>query len=148
IASAQGTLQGLRTANALLHFSNNTVGHAHFATYGFVAFLMFGAIYGESLFGEAAKARLHPRLVFWLSLGGMALYVGAMPAAGVLQGLSWAAEEPFIDSVVANAPWYLLRAVGGSAMALGHLLLAWDLWLMRPQPAPRLAPLASPEPAQ
>ena len=148
IASAQGTLQGLRTANALLHFSNNTVGHAHFATYGFVAFLMFGAIYGESLFGEAAKARLHIRLVFWLSLGGMALYVVAMTAAGVLQGLSWAAEKPFIDSVVANAPWYLLRAIGGSAMALGHIVLAWDLWLMRPQPQARIAPLASPEPAQ
>src|SRR5262249_17417510 len=54
VASAQGTLQALRPVNAMLHFSNNPIGHSHFTAYGFVAFLMFGAIYGQSLFGEAA----------------------------------------------------------------------------------------------
>jgi cytochrome c oxidase cbb3-type subunit I len=148
LASAQGTLQAFRAANALLHFTNNTVGHAHFTAYGFVSFLMFGAIYGQRLFGGRAPERLHIRLQFWLSLGGLALYVAAMTAAGVLQGLSWAAERPFIESVAASAPWYIARAVGGSVMLLGHLVLAWNLWLMRPLRATLLAPAAAPEPAQ
>ncbi len=46
LVSLQGSLQSFRSANALLHFTNHTVGHAHFAVYGFVSFLLFGAIYG------------------------------------------------------------------------------------------------------
>jgi cytochrome c oxidase cbb3-type subunit 1 len=86
------------------------------------------------------------RLQFWLSVGGLAIYVVAMTASGVLQGLSWAAERPFIESVAVSAPWYLLRAIGGSLMALSHLVLAWNLWLMRPQQ--QLLPAAAAEPAQ
>jgi len=146
LASAQGTLQAFRTANALLHFSNNTIGHAHFTAYGFVSFLLFGAIYGQRLFTAKGPAAPHVRLQFWLSLGGLAIYVVAMTASGVLQGLSWAAERPFIESVAASAPWYLLRAIGGSLMALSHMVLAWNLRLMRPQQ--QLLPAAAAEPAQ
>jgi cytochrome c oxidase cbb3-type subunit 1 len=148
LASAQGTLQAFRGANTLLHFTNNTIGHAHFTAYGFVSFLMFGAIYGTSQLVEPVAGQLRMRLHFWLSLLGMALYVLAMTIAGVLQGLSWAAGEPFIESVVVSAPWYLLRALGGSAMLLGHLVLAWNLWLMRPQTRAAAETAPQPVPAQ
>ena len=130
--------RAFRSANALLHFTNHTVGHAHFAAYGFVSFLLFGAIYGlVPRITGAADAALRVRLHFWLALGGMALYVVAMVVAGVLQGLSWMDGRPFIDSVVANRPWYVIRAVGGGLMTLGHVVFAWNLWLMRPQPRTR-----------
>ena len=45
LASTQGTAQAFRPVNLIVHFSNYTVGHAHFAAYGFVSFLAFGAIY-------------------------------------------------------------------------------------------------------
>ena len=64
----------------------------------------------------------------------MALYVVSMIVAGVLQGMSWADGRPFIDSVVAIRSWYAIRAAGGALMTLGHLVFAWNLWLMRPQP--------------
>ena len=102
VASLQGSLQAFRSANALLHFTNHTVGHAHFAAYGFVSFLLFGAVYG--LVPHITGARdiaMRIRLHFWLALGGMALYVVSMVVAGVVQGLSWADGRPFIESVVA-----------------------------------------------
>jgi cytochrome c oxidase cbb3-type subunit 1 len=57
-----------------------------------------------------------------------------MVVAGVLQGMSWADGRPFIESVVASQPWFAVRAAGGGLMTLGHLVFAWNLWLMRPQP--------------
>jgi cytochrome c oxidase cbb3-type subunit 1 len=149
LVSLQGSLQSFRSANALLHFTNHTVGHAHFAAYGFVSFLLFGAIYGlvPRLTG-AQDATLHLRLHFWLALGGMALYVVAMVVAGVLQGLTWMDGRPFIDSVIANRPWYMIRALGGGLMTLGHVVFAWNLWLMRAQPHTRTFALPALEPAR
>jgi cytochrome c oxidase cbb3-type subunit 1 len=134
VASLQGSLQSFRSANALLHFTNHTVGHAHFAAYGFVSFLLFGAVYGlvPHITG-AQDAPMRIRLHFWLALCGMALYVVSMVVAGVVQGMSWADGRPFIESVVAIRPWYAIRAVGGGLMTLGHVAFAWNLWLMRPQ---------------
>jgi cytochrome c oxidase cbb3-type subunit I len=133
--SLQGSLQAFRSANALLHFTNHTVGHAHFAAYGFVSFLLFGAVYGlvPHITG-AQDIPMRVRLHFWLALSGMALYVVSMVVAGVLQGVSWADGRPFIESVVVINPWYAVRAVGGALMTLGHGMFAWNLWLMRPQP--------------
>ena len=96
---------------------------------------MFGAVY--SLVPHITGAQdiaMRIRLHFWLALGGMALYVVSMVVAGVVQGLSWADGRPFIESVVAIKPWYAIRAVGGGLMTLGHVVFAWNLWLMRPQP--------------
>jgi cytochrome c oxidase cbb3-type subunit I len=61
----------------------------------------------------------------------MALYVVSMVVAGVLQGMSWADGRPFIE---ASQPWFAIRAAGGGLMTLDHLVFAWNLWLMRPQP--------------
>lgn len=148
--SLQGSLQAFHSANLLLHFTNNTVGHAHLAAYGFVSLLLFGAIYGllPRLFGSDSS-RLYARLHFHLAVGGLALYVVAMSIAGVLQGLSWGEGAPFIASVVGNAPWYVMRAIGGSLMAASHVVLAWNLYLMR-QPEHALAPglMMHPEPAE
>ncbi|MBL8893956.1 MAG: cbb3-type cytochrome c oxidase subunit I [Rhizobiales bacterium] len=147
LASSQGTLQAFRPVNLLVHFTNYTVGHAHFAAYGFVSFLLFGAIY--ALLPRLTRRDCPRAFVvthFWLALIGLGLYVLAMTIAGVWQGLSWASGVAFIDSVVAIAPWYLLRAIGGSLMAASHLVFAWNLWLMRPKAvrAPVLAAQGAP----
>jgi cytochrome c oxidase cbb3-type subunit 1 len=145
LASSQGTFQAFRPVNLLVHFTNYTVGHAHFAAYGFVSFLLFGAIY--ALFPTMrASSRAMVKAHFWLALIGLALYVVAMTIGGVSQGLVWASGAAFIDSVIAVAPWYLTRAIGGSLMALSHLVFAWNLWCMRPAiiRAPAMAPQGVP----
>jgi hypothetical protein len=105
----RASLQAGQTHRA---FPNYTVGHAHFAAYGFVSFLAFGAIY--ALLPRAVGRSIRPSLValhFWLALLGLALYVVAMTAGGLLQGLSWAGRG-LIDSVTLSAPLALVRHRG------------------------------------
>ena len=44
--SFQGTLEAFRSLQALWHFTNYTVAHSHLTMYGFVAFLIWGSVYG------------------------------------------------------------------------------------------------------
>lgn len=131
--SMQGTLEALRSLNELWHFTDFTVGHAHFTMYGFVAFVIWGGVY-------ALVPRLSGRepshgaigLHFWLSVVGLTVYVGALSIGGTLRGLSWMSGAPFIDSVRLMAPFWLGRAVGGTLMLASHFVFAWNLWQMRP----------------
>ncbi|MCZ6872516.1 MAG: cbb3-type cytochrome c oxidase subunit I [bacterium] len=136
-ASTQGTLEAFKTANIYWHFTNFTVGHSHIAMYGFVTFLIWGAVYGllPRLTGR------EPPLVgvgihFWLALVGIVIYVLSITVAGVLQGFAWVAEQSFIASVAAAAPMWLWRTIGGLLMAGSHVVFAINLWAMRCRPTP------------
>ena len=131
--SAQGTLQAFRSLNQTWHFTDFTVGHSHLTMYGFVVFLVWGGIYAlmPRLTGrEPSHAAIG--LHFWLSVVGLAAYVGSLSIGGTLRGLSWIAGAPFMESVTLMVPYWLGRAVGGTLMFLSHLVFAWNLWRMRP----------------
>lgn len=132
LASTQGTIEAFRTANIYWHFTNYTVGHSHLAMYGFVAFLIWGAIYGmvPSMTGRKPSDTL-VGLHFWLAFVGACIYVISISIAGVLQGHSWVAGESFIKSIDAAAPLWLWRSIGGSMMVASHILFAINLWKMR-----------------
>ncbi len=57
----------------------------------------------------------------------MTFYVLSLSVAGTVQGLTWAAGNPFIASVDAAAPYWAGRAVAGSLMFLAHLLFAYNV---------------------
>ena len=57
---------------------------------------------------------------------GERTYLGRKP--------SFTRQRVSLPYVVANRPWYMIRAAGGGLMTLGHIVFAWNLWLMRPQP--------------
>ncbi len=133
LVSMQGTLQAFRTTNIYWHFTNFTVGHSHLAMYGFITLVAWGAIYG--LLPRLTGREPHPVLVgmhFWMALVGLVIYVLSISAAGVLQGISWVAEEAFIESVNAAELSWLWRTVGGGLMVASHLVFAWNVWAMRP----------------
>lgn len=146
LASSQGTLEAFRTANVYWHFTNFTVGHSHLAMYGFVAFIIWGAAYGlvPRLTGQRpgfVPVGVH----FWLALVGVAIYVLSTSVAGILQGFSWVAGEPFIASVEASDRMWLWRSTGGLLMVAGHVVFAWNVWRMRPRATPPdLAPVVAP----
>lgn len=134
LASTQGTTEAFRTAHIYWHFTNYTVGHAHLAVYGFVAFLIWGAIYGllPRITGQAPNAAA-VGMHFWLALVGACIYVTSISAAGILQGLSWVKGESFIASIEAAAPMWLWRSIGGVLMVASHFVFAVNLWAMRPR---------------
>ena len=139
LASTQGTVEAFRTANLYLHFTNFTVGHSHAAMYGFIAFVIWGAVYG--LVPRLTGREPSPVAVgvhFWLALVGMTIYVASISVAGLLQGRSWVAGQSFIASVIAAEPMWLWRTIGGLLMVASHVVFAANVWAMRPlgRPAP------------
>ncbi|MGZ3508057.1 MAG: cbb3-type cytochrome c oxidase subunit I [Vulcanimicrobiaceae bacterium] len=150
IGSTQGTVEAFRSLQTIWHFTSYTVGHSHATMYGFITFLSWGAIY--ALLPSATGKRpsvLATGLHFWLATIGVTAYVVYLSIGGTAQGLSWAAGNPFIASVEAAAPYWLGRAVAGTAMFLSHVIFAYNVYLMtfgpsesvrrEPEPAPQSA---------
>jgi cytochrome c oxidase cbb3-type subunit 1 len=128
-------MEAFRSANIYWHFTNFTVGHSHLAMYGFVAFCIWGAIYG--LLPRITNRYISQKAIalhFWLAFVGACMYVISISIAGVLQGSSWVAGEPFIRSIDAAAPLWLWRTIGGSLMVLSHFVFMANLWRLRPHP--------------
>lgn len=145
LASFQGSIEALRTVNSVTHFTQYTVGHAHLGAYGFLTLILFGAVYymvprstGRQWPWPAAMAA-H----FWLVVAGFLIYFFALSIGGVLQGLAMLdATRPFADSVRVTMPYLQARSVGGSLMALGHLVFAVHFAvavMRRPAPRPEIA---------
>jgi len=144
--SVQGSLQAFRTTNLVWHFTDFNVAHSHITMYGIVAFMLWGCIYTllPKLTGREPRTLL-VGIHFWFALIGLMAYVVALMVGGTLKGLSWMAAQPFIDSVVLMAPYWLWRAIGGTLMLLAHFVFGYNLLdMLRPprrQPAPTLQPL-------
>src|SRR5690348_13925501 len=147
VGSTQGTVEALRSLQAVWHFTSFTVGHSHLTMYGFVSFAVWGGIYALLPLATGKNpGRLGVAMHFWLALVGMSIYVIALSIGGTLQGLDWVHGVPFIQSVVDMAPYYLWRGVGGILMFLSHLVFAWNVWRMtagKPGNAP--SPIMEPE---
>lgn len=150
VGSTQGTVEALRSLQAVWHFTSFTVGHSHLTMYGFVSFAVWGGIYALLPLATGKNpGRLGVAMHFWLALVGMSIYVIALSIGGTLQGLDWVHGVPFIQSVVDMAPYYLWRGVGGILMFLSHLVFAWNVWRMtagKPGNAP--SPIMEPEGAE
>jgi len=153
--SVQGSLQAFRTTNLVWHFTDFNVAHAHITMYGIVAFMLWGCIYTllPKLTGREPQSLL-VGVHFWFALLGLMAYVVALMVGGTFKGLSWMAAQPFIDSVVLMAPYWLWRAIGGTLMLLSHLVFAYNLVdMLRPPRTYRSAgspaqPTFSPQPTE
>jgi cytochrome c oxidase cbb3-type subunit 1 len=131
LGSVQGTVEALRTMQPMWHLTNFTVGHSHLTMYVFVTFGAWGGVYAllPHVTGKRAY-NLAMGIHFWLALIGVAIYVVALSIGGTLQGLSWIAGAPFIQSVVEQGAYWQWRAVGGILMFLSHLVFAFNVWTM------------------
>ncbi len=160
MATFEGPLMSVKSVNVLSHYTDWTIAHVHAGALGWVGFLVFGMIYWLTprLFQAALWS---PRLAeahFWAGTVGILLYIVAIYAAGLTQGLMWVALDDtgrlvypdFVETVVRLAPMYWVRVVGGSLYLLGALLCGLNMlmtWRTRPasyaQPvheAPALSP--------
>jgi len=124
-SSLQGSMEALRSVNAVAHFTHYTVGHAHLGAYGFVSMVLFGAIYfmmPRVLNWEWP----FPKLItvhFWLAAVGIMIYFVALTIGGWLQGLAMLdPARAFMESVTLTRPYLQWRSVGGSLMVLSHLV--------------------------
>jgi cytochrome c oxidase cbb3-type subunit 1 len=147
IGSTQGTVEALRSLQAVWHFTDFTVGHSHLTMYGFVTFAVWGGIYALLPLATGKNpGRLGLALHFWLALVGVSIYVIALSIGGTIQGLDWINQKPFIQSVIDMKPYYLWRGVGGVLMFLSHIVFAWNVWRMTAgKPGDAHSPIMEPE---
>jgi cytochrome c oxidase cbb3-type subunit I len=129
--STQGTIEAFRSLQVIWHLTNFTVGHSHATMYGFITFVTWGAVYALL---PRATGKEPPKITvgihFWFATIGVTVYVIVLSVAGTIQGLTWAAGDPFMNSVEAAAPLWLGRAVSGSMMFIAHVVFAYNVWRM------------------
>ena len=136
LSTFEGSFLAIRPVNSLSHYTDWTVGHVHSGTLGWVAMIVFGAIYTlvPQLNGKTEMASLRAvEWHFWLAVTGTLVYVVSMWNAGITQGLMWRAYDEngalsysFVQSVEAMAPYYLLRTIGGGLFLIGAAVCAWN----------------------
>ena len=129
--SYQGTAEAFRSANLYWHFTDFTVAHSHLTMYGIIVFYLWAFIY--TLVPRLTGKEPMQSLVgahFWLALIGLLFYSIPLMIGSTLRGIAWQEGQPFIDTVVAMAPYWLWRAIGGSLMWASHLIFAYNLYCM------------------
>lgn len=129
--SLQGTAEAFRSTNLIWHFTDFTVAHSHLTMYGIICFFLWAGIYAlvPRLTGREAP-QITVGAHFWLALIGLLFYTIPLMYGSTLRGLMWLEGKPFMESVVAMAPYWLWRAIGGSLMWLSHLFFAYNLYKM------------------
>lgn len=127
VVSLQGCSMAIPSLNAITHFTDYTIGHAHLGLYGFFSMMMFGAIYYivPRLVGWEWPSAKMIRWHFWLVAVGVLLMFGALTIGGLLQGL--ALYDPgvsFQSSLDFATPFRWLRGISGFLLLAGHLVFA------------------------
>ncbi|MFI0472398.1 cytochrome-c oxidase, cbb3-type subunit I [Halomonas sp. HMF6819] len=139
MATFEGPMLAIKTVNAFSHYTDWNIGHVHSGALGWVAMITFGSLYhmiprlyGRTCMYSTPLITLH----FWLALCGTLLYVIAMWANGVIQGLMWRAVNAdgtlmyrFVDAVEASHPGYLVRLLGGLLFLSGTLVMAFNVYM-------------------
>lgn len=135
MSTFEGPLMGTRSVNALSHYTDWTVGHVHSGALGWNAMISIGAMYHmlPRLWGSPVYSMRLVNVHFWVHTLGAVLYITAMWASGVLQGLMWRAFDEhgnliytFADSVAAMHPFYAQRMVGGMLVVAGFVIMLYN----------------------
>jgi cytochrome c oxidase cbb3-type subunit I/II len=160
MATFEGPLLSIKSVNALSHYTDWTIAHVHSGALGWNGFMTFGMLYwlAPRIFQTKLWSKKLAELHFWLGTFGILLYIVAIYAAGVTQGLMWRAFDAtgrlaypdFVETVVRLLPMYWVRVVGGSLFVCGMVLGLINIvmtWRTRPaqyeepsDEAPALAP--------
>jgi cytochrome c oxidase cbb3-type subunit 1 len=135
--SLQGIFTAFRAVNRITHFSHWTIAHAHVGVYGFVTFVLFGSMYYilPRITGREWPSGRWIRWHFWLTVGGLALYVVPLTIAGVFQGIALLDPQVPFQASVERAYWGLVgRSVAGGVLTFGHVIFAVHCWRLVRQP--------------
>ena len=160
MSTFEGPLLSIKSVNALSHYTDWTIAHVHAGALGWVGFMVFGMVYWllPRLFQAELWSRRLAELHFWIATVGILLYIVAIYAAGLTQGLMWRAFDEtgrlaypdFVETTVRLIPMYWVRVLGGSLYIAGLVLCGVNTlmtWRRRPaqyaepvHEAPSLAP--------
>lgn len=131
ITCIQCAVQVTLSAQAIIHFTDWVVGHAHFVLFGTFTFWITAWMYwflprrwGTPIY-SLSLARWH----FWLATVGIVIMQFDLLAAGVMQGVMWRSLLPFIDSIRASVPFWWTRTFSGVLILSGEFCFFVNLYL-------------------
>ncbi|HTL38918.1 MAG TPA: cytochrome-c oxidase, cbb3-type subunit I, partial [Kofleriaceae bacterium] len=146
MSTFEGPMLSVKSVNALSHYTDWNIAHVHGGALGWVGFMVFGMVYwlAPRLYQTKLYSKKLATTHFWVATIGIVIYVVAMWAAGITQGLMWRAFDEtgrlqypdFIETVTRIMPMYWMRAIGGSLYITGLLIGAYNLfktWQSRPK---------------
>jgi len=125
----QGGFQQTRAINWYIHGTGWIVAHAHLALLGFSTFAEAAAVYygmqvllRRKLY-SASLANFH----FWMLLIGFSLYWTSMTISGLIQGAAKIYEVPYVDVVIAEHPYMIVRWLGGTMVFFGNIIWLYNM---------------------
>jgi len=136
MSTLEGPMLSLKTVNAISHFTDWTVAHAHVGALGWNGFLTFGMLYWliPKLFRTNLYSNKLANLHFWISTLGILLWVVPMYWAAFTQTLMWKeftadgylAYPIFMETVTQLVPLYITRAIGGTLFLIGAVVMVYN----------------------
>lgn len=124
IVSIQGSVQAQMAVNQRLHFSDWVVGHSHLAMLGFASFAAAGGLIHA--WQRIPSARYNPALLnwsYWLLVVGVVVMVSDLTLAGLAETRLWQSAAPWLESVRAARPYWLVRTLTIVPIGAGFVLL-------------------------
>lgn len=136
-SALEGVLLAIPPVNDLSHYTDWTGAHVHAAAMGWMAMLIFGTVYHlvPRLWPRARPLSLTLMIMhFWLCVVGIVLYISALWASGLVQGLLWRAMDEagqpvvsFVDGLAAIEPYWIARALGGVLFFAGMIVMTVNI---------------------
>ncbi len=124
VVSIQGSLQAQMAVNQAIHFSDWVIGHSHLAMLGFATFAAAGGL--AHVWQRIPWARYNGRALnwsYWLLFAGVILMVTDLTVAGLVEARLWQSAGPWLDSVRAAKPYWLIRTGSALPILAGFILL-------------------------
>lgn len=132
MSTFEGPLLSFKNVNAIAHFTDWIVAHAHVGALGWNGFLTFGILYWliPRLYRTKLYSNKMANLHFWLGTLGIVFYAVSMYWAGITQSLMWKEFTPegilrypnFLETVLQIVPMYLIRSIGGFLYLTGVII--------------------------
>lgn len=138
MSTLEGPVLSLKNVNAISHFTDWTVAHAHVGALAWNGFLTFGMLYW--LFPRIFRTKLYSEKLanihFWIGTLGILFYAIPLYWSAFTQTLMWKqfTEEGmlmypnFLETVTRLIPMYITRAIGGTLYFSGVVILIYNLY--------------------
>jgi cytochrome c oxidase cbb3-type subunit I/II len=124
VVSVQGSLQAQMSLNQSVHFTDWVIGHSHLAMLGFATFAALGGL--VHAWQRLPSARYNARAIDWgfgVLVVGVTVMVVDLTIAGLVEARLWQAGAPWLESVRAATPYWIVRSAAAVPIAAGFVLL-------------------------
>jgi len=137
MSTFEGPMMSTKTVNAISHFTDWTVGHAHIGALGWNGFLTFAVLYWliPRIFQTSLYSRKIANAHFWIATLGIVFYAVPLYWGAITQASMWKEFTPegflkypnFLETVTQLMPMYVTRAIGGGLYIVGIVLGVWNI---------------------